>query len=58
VLVTPANDPAFSDGNISDVFAVTIRKIYTDMFVVNVYRVDSSGDGWDQSLRLDWFAAE
>jgi hypothetical protein len=51
VVVTPR-----SFGDYPDVFAVTTRRVYTDRFVVNVYRVDQPGNTWGQALLLDWFA--
>jgi len=42
----------------SDVFAVTTRNVGTNSFQVNIYRVDSSGGVWGQTLYLDWYAWE
>ncbi|MBN2790612.1 MAG: hypothetical protein JXR69_10525 [Candidatus Delongbacteria bacterium] len=42
--------------NFTDTFAVTTRNITTTSFQVNIYRVDSPGGIWGQTLSLDWFA--
>lgn len=54
VLATVRNDPGYDVG---DTFVVTVRKILTDKFVVNIVRVDVSGS-WAQSLKLEWMAWE
>ncbi|MDD3045908.1 MAG: H-type lectin domain-containing protein [Candidatus Delongbacteria bacterium] len=44
--------------NYTDVFAVTTRNVTTTDVQVNIYRVDSAGGLWAQTLQLDWFAWE
>ncbi|MBU0765805.1 MAG: H-type lectin domain-containing protein [Bacteroidetes bacterium] len=53
---TPKINVTVRGGNYSDTFAVTTRNISTTSFQVNIYRVDSPGGIWAQSLQIDWFA--
>ena len=53
VIVTTRND--YPTWDVPDTFAVTVRKVFTNTFVVNVFRVDSNA-GIGQNLKLDWFA--
>lgn len=55
VTATPRND--YPSWDVGDTFAVTLRRISTTQFVVNIFRVDDTG-GWSQSLKLDWVAWE
>ena len=55
VVATPLQGTNYPDPTISDTFAVTVTKVTTTGFTVNVYRVDG-GTGWGQNLRLGWFA--
>lgn len=44
----------------SDTFAANIKQIFTDHMVVKIVRIDNgaAGNGWGQSLRLDWVAID
>jgi hypothetical protein len=54
VIATPESDsPGYND-----VFSVMIRQVYTSTFVVNVYRIDTPGAAWGQTLKLNWYAGE
>ena len=55
---TPKVNVTVRGGDYNDVFAVTTRNVSATQFQVNIYRVDSPGGLWGQSLVLDWFAWE
>jgi len=56
--IVPNINVTVKGGNYSDVFAVTTRNVGTNSFQVNIYRVDSPGGIWAQTLYLDWYAWE
>jgi len=53
VVVTPKGQTG-----VNDVYSFTTRDITTTTVTVVIYRVDSPGGQWGQSLLLDWFAWE
>lgn len=40
----------------TETFITTVKSITTTTFMVNVYRIDSPGAAWTQSLKLNWYA--
>ncbi len=55
VFVTPRNQPGT---NWPDTYGLSIRKVDSKGFIVNLVRVDEHMKGWGQNLMLDWFAVE
>ena len=53
---TPKVNVTVKGQNYPDVFAITTRNVTTTYFQVNIYRVDSPGGIWGQTLSLDWMA--
>lgn len=53
---TPKVNVTVKGGNYTDTFAITTRNVTTTYFQVNIYRVDSAGGIWGQTLSLDWMA--
>ncbi len=50
-------DPNYPIPDLTDTFAVSVRKTTTTEADIQVYRVDRPDvDGWDQDLQLGWIA--
>ncbi len=55
VTATPV---AQSGTDLPEVYSITVRRVTTTNFVVNIFRVDTSGAAWSQSLRVAYHAWE
>jgi len=47
---------AESANTTTETFITTVKSITATTFMVNVYRIDSPGAAWTQSLKLNWYA--
>ena len=55
LVATAINDTNFND--VADTFSVSIRRLTTTNFILNIQRVDTNAL-WGQSLRINWHAWE
>jgi hypothetical protein len=53
VMATPV---AQAGTDLPDVYGLTVRRVTTTNFVVNIVRVDTNGAAWTQSLRVSYHA--